>query len=115
MSEFLAFVSDMHIAPEEAGAERAQSALDRPGRRAARLQAAIAEIRTLHPSFVLFGGDNTNQPVERAEYRKALRPFLDQTPMPWRIIPGNHDIGSTVGWHHHDPEAMKAACRAFRD
>lgn len=113
MSDFLALVSDMHIAPESAGAERAQSDLDRPARRAARLAVALEEIRGLGPSAVFFGGDNTNQPVDRNAYRDALRPFLEKTPRPWHAIPGNHDIGSTVGWHHHDPARMKEACRVF--
>ena len=60
MPDFLAFVSDMHIAPASAGAERAQSDLDRPERRARRLRTALEEIRGLRPSAVLFGGDNTN-------------------------------------------------------
>lgn len=114
MPEFLAFVSDMHIAPEGAGEERAQSGLDRPRRRTARLTAALDEISESRPVAVCFGGDNTNQPVDRADYRDALLPFLEKTPSPWYMIPGNHDVGSTVGWHHHQPAAMQAACRAFR-
>ena len=111
----LAFISDMHIAPVAAGAERAQSALDRPERRARRLGAALEEIRELGPAAVLLGGDNTNQPVDKEEYRDALLPFLRETPRPWFIIPGNHDVGSTVGWYHHDPDRMRKACRAFRE
>ena len=114
MPDFLAFVSDMHIAPPSAGAERAQSDLDRPERRAQRLRAALEEIQGLGPSAVLSGGDNTNQPVDSAEYRDALPPFVRQTPEPWFIIPGNHDIGSTVGWHHHDPRRMSEALTALR-
>lgn len=112
--EFIAFASDMHIAPEEAGAERAQSNQDRPARRAERLQRAIDEMRALQPAAVIFGGDNTNQPLNRPEYRNPLRPYLDQSPAPWFMIPGNHDVGSTVGWHHHDPAAMAEACRVYR-
>jgi len=115
VSDILAFVSDMHIAPESAGAERAQSALDRPGRRARRLSRALEDIRTRRPVAVFFGGDNTNQPVDRIEYRDALSPILREAPKPWSIIPGNHDIGSTVGWHHHDPERTAEALRAFRE
>ena len=114
MPDFLAFVSDMHIAPEAAGAERAQSPLDRPARRAARLGLALEEIRGLRPAAVFFGGDNANQPVDRPEYRDALLPLLEESPRPWHAVPGNHDIGSTVGWHHHDPMRMQEACRVFR-
>ena len=114
MAEFLAFVSDMHIAPDMAGAERAQSELDRPARRTKRLALALEEIRGLRPAAVFFGGDNANQPLDRIEYRHVLHPFLQATPKPWFIIPGNHDGGSTVGWHHHDPARMQEACRIFR-
>lgn len=79
MPDFLAFVCDMHIAPPSAGAERAQSDLDRPERRARRLRAALEEIRALGPSAVFFGGDNTNQPVDSAEYRDALLSFVRES------------------------------------
>jgi len=115
MSDVLAFVSDMHIAPVTAGAERAQSALDRPERRAKRLALALEQIRELAPAVVFLGGDNTNQPVDRPEYRDALRPLLENVRGPRFIIPGNHDVGSTVGWRHHDPVGMQEACRAFRE
>lgn len=114
MSGFLAFVSDMHIAPESAGADRAQSDLDRPARRRARLTTALAHIRRLGPTAVFFGGDNANQPVDRPAYRETLQAFTDKTPCPWHAIPGNHDIGSTVGWHHHDPTHMAEARGVFR-
>lgn len=115
MSEFLAFVSDMHIAPPSAGAERAQSPLDRPARRAAHLERALAEIQQRGPAAVLFGGDNTNQPADRPDYRDALLSFLRKMTTPWLMIPGNHDIGATVGWARlHDPAQMSQACRAYR-
>jgi len=74
----------------------------------------LEEIRGLGPSAVFFGGDNTNQPVDSAEYRDTLLPFVQETPEPWFVIPGNHDIGSTVGWYHHDPVRMSRALTTFR-
>ena len=115
MPEFLAFIADMHIAPPSGGAERAQSARDRPARRARRLRAALDDVRGLGPAATFFGGDNTNQPADRPDYRDALLPFVEDTPGPLFLIPGNHDVGSTVGWSHHDPQGMRRALQAFRE
>lgn len=115
MSESLAFIGDMHIAPPETGADRAQSELDRPARRKARLEAALKGANRLKPAAVFYGGDNTNQPTERPGYREALLPILDSGPRPWRSVPGNHDVGSTVGWDHHDPDSMERSLAAFRE
>jgi hypothetical protein len=29
------------------------------------------------------------------------------------VIPGNHDVGSTAGWPHHDPDELEKACVAY--
>lgn len=114
MSELIALISDMHLAPESAGAERAQSDLDRPGRRSRRFLQALEEAKAAQPAAILFGGDNTNQPVDGEPYRLALMPHLAALSVPWFAIPGNHDVGSTVGWHHHDAARMARCCEIFR-
>lgn len=114
MRGHLAFVGDMHIAPENAGADRAQSTLDRPARRRRHLEAVLADISRSKPAALFFGGDNTNQPMDTPGYAQALNEILEKSPRPWKIIPGNHDVGSTVGWHHHDPAAMQRAVQVFR-
>lgn len=114
MTGCIAFVTDMHLAPVEAGDERAQSPLDRPARRADHLAAALAQIEERNPNAVLFGGDNANQPVSREAYRSVAATLMDKFPKPWHAIPGNHDVGSCVGWHHHDPTTMSQACTVFQ-
>jgi|GEM_PF-3916882 len=113
--DYLAFITDMHLAPADAEAERAQSGLDRPARRARHLQTALEQIREHPPAAVLFGGDNTNQPVTRPAYRDAGLQLMDQFPKPWHAIPGNHDVGSCIGWHHHNPDELSKAGKAFRE
>lgn len=113
--DFIAFVTDMHLAPLEAGDERAQSELDRPPRRAQHLEEARRQIDAREPAMVLFGGDNANQPVSNPIYRKAALKLMQMFQQPWQAIPGNHDIGSCLGWHHHDPEALGEATDAFCD
>ncbi len=115
--EILTFIGDMHIAPEETGADRAQSNLDRPPRRKEHLIRVLKEIgqyKNGETAMAFYGGDNTNQPMNRPGYPETLLPILDGGPKPYRIIPGNHDVGSTVGWHHHDPAIMKESIAAFR-
>ena len=114
-SDFLAIVADMHLAPPEAGAERQQSHEDLPGRRARHLEIALSQLEGgPAPAATLFCGDNANQPVSDARYRRCAHDFMRRFPGPCLAIPGNHDVGSTVGWHHHDPGRMAAACAAFR-
>jgi hypothetical protein len=115
----LAFVGDMHIAPAESGADRAQSNLDRPARRRDNLLKVLEQIAQASPAAVFFGGDNTNQPLVRPGYPEALLSIVKEGnrnfgSTPFKFIPGNHDVGSTAGWHHHDPSAMKRSIDEFR-
>ncbi len=115
MSQKIAFVSDMHIAPDSAGALRSQSLLDLPPRRKKHLVHALDQVRQVKPEAVFLGGDNTNQAADAPGYAQELFDLLELCPRPWKIIPGNHDVGPTVGWHHHDPEAMKSAVKRYRE
>jgi len=113
---FVAIISDMHLAPDYAGSDRQQNPCDLPQRRTRHLESVLAEITAgPRPAAVLFGGDNANQPVSRPDYRRYAHGFMKRFPAPCYAIPGNHDVGSTVGWHHHDPDELAAACRAFRE
>ncbi len=114
MADFLALVADMHLVPLEVGRERALSPLDNPSRRAARFGAARKQVERLRPKAVLFGGDNMHLSLTRDDVLRYGADFMARFPGPRYCIPGNHDIGSTVGWHHHDPEEMSEACAAFR-
>lgn len=118
-TDILAFVGDTHIAPAESGADRAQSDSDRPARRRDHLLKVLSQIKQAAPAAVFFGGDNTNQPLIRPGYAEALLSILrndrsDFGSTPVKFIPGNHDVGSTVGWHHHDPAGMKQSVHEFR-
>jgi len=112
---FIAILADMHLAPQEAGGERQQSLADLPERRSRHLEEALSQLAAgPAPAATLFGGDNANQPVSDPRYRHVAHDFMRRFPRPLRAIPGNHDVGSTVGWHHHDPDQLSAACAAFR-
>ena len=114
-SDFIAIISDIHLAPMEAGTDRQQSPEDLPGRRARHLETALRQLESgPAPAATLFGGDNANQPVSDARYRHCAHDFMRRFPGPRYAIPGNHDVGSTVGWHHHDPMQLAAACADFR-
>jgi len=116
-NDFVAIISDMHIAPFEMGIDRQQSTTDMPERRAKHLETAYQQLASgPKPKAILFGGDNANQPVSRPNYRKLGHEFMKRFEdiAPCYAIPGNHDVGSTIGWHHHDPQKMDEACEAFR-
>ncbi|MHC4874590.1 MAG: metallophosphoesterase family protein [Planctomycetota bacterium] len=114
--EFIAIVSDMHIAPFDTGTNRQQAEQDMPERRAKHLDTAYDQLKAgPKPAAILFGGDNTNQPVSRPNYKSFGHEFMNKFKdiSECHVIPGNHDVGSTAGWHHHDPEELEKACQAF--
>lgn len=80
----LAQLTDLHISAQG-------SPFDVENRTAERLACAVAHLRALkpRPDAVLFTGDLVNEgsPREYARLFKLLRPL----PMPWYVLPGNHD------------------------
>ena len=56
------------------------------------LQAFLRALQTLQPQLVVISGDLT-QRAKTAEYR-AARTFLQALPVPYLIIPGNHDMAA---------------------
>lgn len=114
---FISIVSDMHLAPFDMGADRQQSDSNWPEVRADRLQSVYDQLASgPKPEAILFGGDNANQPVSRPEFRRYAHEFMKkfEAIAPCQAVPGNHDVGSTAGWHHHDPNQLDEACEAFR-
>lgn len=53
--------------------------------------------------------------IHRPEYRDVARQLMDRFPQPWFAVPGNHDVGSCVGWHHHDTVQLSTAGAAFAE
>ena len=60
------------------------------------LQAFLRALQTLQPQLVVISGDLT-QRAKTAEYR-AARTFLQALPVPYLIIPGNHDMAAWRLW-----------------
>lgn len=115
-TEYIAMVSDMHLEPLDADHPQRASITTSPLERTRNLEVVRRElVNGEPPAAVLFGGDNANQPVSRAAYRRYTHSLMNRFPGPVRVVPGNHDVGSTVGWDHHAPDAMSEACRAFRE
>lgn len=115
MDEKIAFVADMHLEPMEAGRSLSQGINDLPPRRAAQLEQALQQIYDLQPVAVLLGGDNANRVLTRPDHLRFIDDFLTRFPQPRYAIPGNHDVGSTVGWPRHDREEMARCCATFRE
>ena len=114
--EFIAIISDMHLAPFEVGTDRQQSKVDTPEKRSEHLESIYKQLKLgPKPKAILFGGDNTNQPVSRQNFRIYGYEFMKRFENigPCYAIPGNHDVGSTIGWHHHDPKDLDEACNNF--
>jgi 3',5'-cyclic AMP phosphodiesterase CpdA len=98
----IAQLTDLHIVPQ---GERCQGQVDTT----ANLEQVVARLKALRPApdAVLITGDL----VERGsigEYR-LLRGLLDQLPMPYYLVPGNHDrrahLLQVFADHDHLPPA----------
>ena len=73
---FLAHISDLHFGREKP--EVVKGLLD--------------SLRAEHPQAVVISGDLT-QRAKKSEYHAALD-FIHRLPVPWLVIPGNHDISA---------------------
>ena len=113
--DFMAVISDMHLAPVDEADRFGQHPDDRPARRLQHLQNVLDEIISgPPPAAVLFGGDHMNQAVADPSFLDITNDFMKRFPEPRFAIPGNHDVGSTIGWEGHDPDDMAAQCALFR-
>ncbi len=114
-TDFIAMISDMHLAPANEPDRFGQHPDDRPARRLHHLENVLEEITTgPAPSAVLFGGDHMNQAVSDPVFLDITNDFMKRFPAPRYAIPGNHDVGSTIGWEGHDPDDMATQCQLFR-
>ena len=110
-SDFIAVVSDMHLAPADEPEHFGQHPDDRPARRIQHLENVLREITSgPAPTAVLFGGDHMNQAVSDPAFLDITNSFMKRFPAPHYAIPGNHDVGSTIGWEGHDPKEMTTQC-----
>ncbi|MBD2702210.1 metallophosphoesterase [Spirosoma sp. BT702] len=78
----IAFITDMHLDAEgekPAGVDVRQNFLD-----------ALAYLAELKPNCLVIGGDICNTEGDEAIYR-WVKSELDKLPMPYFVIPGNHD------------------------
>jgi 3',5'-cyclic AMP phosphodiesterase CpdA len=80
----LVVVSDTHLS------ERVASATDN-------WSGVVDWLAQTEANLVVHAGDLTLDGIGRPEELAAARDFLDQLPLPWEAVPGNHDIGDTPG------------------
>jgi len=73
-------VSDTHLSPSAAEAQ-------------ANWEAVLRYVGTAAPDVVLHLGDLTQDGARSADELHHGRRQLDRLPVPWRAVPGNHDIG----------------------
>ena len=116
-SGFIAIVADMHLAPiESTGIDKPQSPEVLPERRMKHLESVLGEIVTgPTPAAVIFGGDCSNLLWSEPEYREYALNFMQRFPAPRYAVPGNHDVGLSVGSPRHNSEQMEVAYAAFRE
>jgi 3',5'-cyclic AMP phosphodiesterase CpdA len=89
----VAFVSDSHLSrttPE------AQSNWD----------AVLAHLDADRPNLVIHVGDLTLDGAHEERDLADARRQLDRLPVPWRAVPGNHDIGDNPRPHQPEGEAV---------
>lgn len=92
----LAVVSDSHLSPMSPDADR-------------NWDVVVDHLRGAPPDLVIHGGDlaaaGDDDPVDLEHGRRRL----DELPVPWRVVPGNHDIGNP--WDERS--ALLAARRRY--
>jgi 3',5'-cyclic-AMP phosphodiesterase len=76
----LLVVSDSHLSPVAPHADDHWTAV-------------VAEVGRTCPDLVVHAGDITLDGANDAAELRHARRRLDELPVPWRAIPGNHDIG----------------------
>ena len=76
----LLVVSDSHLSPAAPHAEDHWTAI-------------VADVGHRHPDLVVHAGDISMDGANDPEELRHARRRLDELPVPWRAIPGNHDIG----------------------
>jgi len=87
--------SDSHLSPRspEAGSNWA---------------AVAREAGRLKPELVVHAGDLTLDGIGTPEELAWARARLDELPVPWAAVPGNHDIGDTPGPPQLDLDRLEA-------
>lgn len=77
----LVVVSDSHLSPDLPSAEE-------------NWEVVLDHVARLAPDLVVHSGDLTaNGSGQRADLEHARR-LVDRLPVPWRVVPGNHDLGN---------------------
>jgi 3',5'-cyclic AMP phosphodiesterase CpdA len=61
--------------------------------------ATLRHIEAAEPDLVVHVGDLSMNGAHDARDLTHGRARMDQVPAPWRIVPGNHDIGDTISAH----------------
>jgi 3',5'-cyclic AMP phosphodiesterase CpdA len=77
----VAVVSDTHLSPTSPGADR-------------NWEAVVAHLAASPPDLVVHGGDLAAAGDTRPADLVHARRRLDLLPAPWRVVPGNHDVGN---------------------
>lgn len=78
-------VSDSHFSPRTPEAER-------------NWDAVVHRVGNARPDLVIHAGDVSVDGAHRPDELRQARAQLDRLPVPWHIVPGNHDVGdNTLG------------------
>jgi 3',5'-cyclic AMP phosphodiesterase CpdA len=93
-------VSDTHLSARVADAARNWTA-------------ALRYMESSAPDLAVHVGDVSMNGVHDAPDLAYGRAQMDSVPVPWRAVPGNHDIGDTVS-AHIDPDDVVTADRLAR-
>jgi 3',5'-cyclic AMP phosphodiesterase CpdA len=75
--------------------------------------AALRYMESSAPDLVVHVGDLSMDGAHDAPDLAYGRAQMDKVPAPWRVVPGNHDIGDTVS-PHVDPDDVVTAGRLSR-
>jgi len=93
-------VSDTHLSPRVAATRDNWAA-------------ALRHMERFQPDFVVHVGDLSMDGTHDVAELAFGRAQMDAVPAPWRVIPGNHDIGD-CGSAHIDPDDVVTTARVER-
>lgn len=77
----LVVVSDTHLSPASPAADR-------------NWKAVVDHVATTRPDLVVHGGDLAADGTADPTDLEHARHRLDELSVPWRVVPGNHDVGN---------------------
>src|SRR5262245_49332378 len=74
----------------------------------------LQEIAARRPDLVVVGGDMTLDDPDVEADQFFARSQLDRISVPWKALPGNHDVGDSLPFPYHDQPITQQRLERYR-